>query len=690
MLKKKFQKRRILHYLNEFCIFLQNLQILTLFGVFLFFSSCEKKDYTEKLNFDDFLIEKNFTNEWYEIDVNSLNSETNIKYTKLKVFGTDLGGILLSNFLKSKTDFLFEIDCSAVDFGKSVGKKWLQGQKSLNSLILPESLLEIGDFSLSMCPNLVHLEFCSSIKVSEGAISWCERLRSVIFRQGCSFLDEKSLSDCKSLEKIGFGGEIKEFAKNAMTNLPSLSQIAAVDSGNFFSEHGILYKKNDKKAKLIRFPSRIGGKVKLPKLVESIESEALLSMVRVSEFEADGALKSIDGILYSADEKSLVAYPRLKDEKNFLLPSNVELILENSFCGNPYISLVVFPPSILEIRQGAFKNCVSLLKAEFPFSCTLIESDAFANCSTLEEVLFQNQNVKIGERVFANCISLKSINLPPRAAESNGILYSCSSLESVSISAQTKKIAQNAFLGCKSLKNIKLPDGILEIEKAAFANCSSLQSIFIPNSCKKICNESFELCKSLKFAFLGKIQHIGAFAFAFCESLEKIEIPSSCVEVGEGAFKCCSSLNRISVESGNSNFRNDGGILLSLNGSSLVAYPAGAKDSLFSIPIFVTKIEPSAFAGNKFLKKIEIPAGVEELKYDSFAECSALESISIPGTVKSIGAGAFRNCVSLKTAKIAEGVNVIGADAFANCPNLKNVFLPASLSKISEDAFRKK
>ena len=58
MLKKKFQKRRILHYLNEFCIFLQNLQILTLFGVFLFFSSCEKKDYTENLNFDDFLIEK--------------------------------------------------------------------------------------------------------------------------------------------------------------------------------------------------------------------------------------------------------------------------------------------------------------------------------------------------------------------------------------------------------------------------------------------------------------------------------------------------------------------------------------------------------------------------------------------------------------------------------------------------------
>lgn len=662
-----------------------------LFGAYFFaltilFSSCfEKKEFAPL----EFLSSKSVQEEileWTDVPLDELSLEILEKSSAIRVLGKDEGAKKIAEFLQNCQKQTISLDLSELDVGNSLDEKWIQGEKSIKSIILPKSLDKIGAFSISLCPNLEKIVFSSKVEVSEGAISWNKSLKSLIFENGASKICAGAICECSILESLSLGN--LDFLENsAIFALPALTEISA-NGEKFFAEDGALYEKQGENCTLVRFCARRGGTLKLAKGCNKIAEEALDSFVRVSAFEANGAIFSDDGVLYSGHGSILLAYPRLKGERNFLVPSSVQKINAGAFKSNPSLKSVVLPPSLLEIGEGAFAFCSSLSKIEIPLSCEKIKKSAFENCEKLKNVAILSPIVVFEERAFRSCSALEEIALPPKAAETNWIFDGCSSLKRVYVSSETRKIGEGAFRGCSSLSEISLPASIQTVCSESFKNCSSLRSVSLPLACTKVDSWAFSGCSSLSSVRLSKVQTLGDFAFEGCSALQTIEIPDPCESVGEGAFRGCSSLSKITVSSKNRFFRSDSGVLLSLNGSQLFAYPSGAKDEKYSIPIFVTKIEPSAFAGNRFLKNVQIPAGVEELRYDSFAECISLETVSIPGTVHSIGAGAFRSCTALNSAVLAEGVKVLGAESFSGCVSLRYAVLPRSLTEIGEGAFR--
>ncbi|MBQ9773817.1 MAG: leucine-rich repeat protein [Clostridia bacterium] len=142
----------------------------------------------------------------------------------------------------------------------------------------------------------------------------------------------------------------------------------------------------------------------------------------------------------------------------------------------------------------------SLARVEFLPSCTALGNYAFYECETLKEVVLPDGLRTIGVRAFDSCTALWSITLPD-------------SLTS---------IRENAFFGCQSLQTVKFGNGLKSIGVNAFYSCLSLREIDLPQSLKSLPASCFADCVSLQTVRLGGVTSVGAQAFRSCSAVKKV------------------------------------------------------------------------------------------------------------------------------------------------------------------------
>ena len=77
--------------------------------------------------------------------------------------------------------------------------------------------------------------------------------------------------------------------------------------------------------------------------------------------ENNTAYKSIDGSLYTKDEKTLIHCAIAWYDTHFTVPEGVESIRDSAFDGNYYnLKSVVIPDSVTSIGDSAFSDCYNL------------------------------------------------------------------------------------------------------------------------------------------------------------------------------------------------------------------------------------------------------------------------------------------------------------------------------------------
>ena len=112
------------------------------------------------------------------------------------------------------------------------------------------------------------------------------------------------------------------------------------------------------------------------------------------------------------------------------------------------------------------------------------------------------------------------------------------------------------------------------------------------------------------------ITYIGDYAFAKdgpddYGSIKYFIIPKSVKHIGIKAF-ANKGTDGIEVDPDNEHYSSIDGVLFNKDGTELLQYPLGRKDSTYMLPDSVVKIADSAFHNCKMLLQIIIPKGTKE------------------------------------------------------------------------------
>ena len=198
----------------------------------------------------------------------------------------------------------------------------------------------------------------------------------------------------------------------------------------------------------------------------------------------------------------------------------------------------------------------------------------------------------------------------------------------------------------------------------AFSYCSSLTSFDLPDLLLSIGDEAFTQCK-----------------------LTTLEIPASVTTIGDNPFILCSALTEITVHPENEYFSSQNGVLLTLDATKIIAYPAGKSDTAYACPETVTDIGNFAFYNCELLTNIDFPDLLNSMGYFAFYGCSSLKQVDLPDSLTIIRTSTFQFCRSLSTVKLPALLKSIENYAFEYCTSLTAIDLPASLISINSDVF---
>ena len=195
-----------------------------------------------------------------------------------------------------------------------------------------------------------------------------------------------------------------------------------------------------------------------------------------------------------------------------------------------------------------------------------------------------------------------------------------------------------------------------------------LTSINFPDSVTDIGEAAFWACLRLNIAIPNGIESIGRFAFYVC-ALDDVTIPASVTFIGDGAFSGCRPLSAIKVDANNQAYKAIDGVLFTKDGTELVAYPSGKKDSSYTVPNGVRIIKDNSYGSNTYLRSVVFSDSVTEIGFQSFSGCSNLKNISLGSGVIRIEHYAFAD-TGLTNVFIPSGVEKIVGSAFSGCSRL--------------------
>ena len=347
--------------------------------------------------------------------------------------------------------------------------------------------------------------------------------------------------------------------------------------------------------------------------------------------------------------------------------------------------------NVTSIGISAFSFNNNLISATIPEGVTNIGNSAFKSCFFMKSIILPDSITNIGKEAFMSCVCLTQITIPEKVTSiSDGVFDLCNNLAEVKIPEGVRSIGKNAFNTCDKLTNITIPENVTSIGESAFSRCKSLTNITIPEGVTKIENSTFSSCSSLTEIIIPeKVTSIGISAFKSCSNLTEITIPKGVSSIGNYAFENCSNLTEINVDSNNSKYSSENGVLFNKEKTSLNCYPAGKKDTTYIIPESVKCISDSAFTQCNNLTKIKMPNGLKTIEKRAFLGCKGLTEIIIPEGITSIEYMTFTGCTELKKVELPKGLKGIGESVFHGCSSLEKIILPKGLASIGVGAFRK-
>jgi len=545
---------------------------------------------------------------------------------------------------------------------------WYQKRDSIYNVVINDGVTSIGNYAFFDCSVLSNITIPYSVtSIGDLAFSSCSSLTAITIPDSVTIIGMGAFENCSGLTGI---------------TLPK--NITNIGSGTFFQ------------------CSKLSD-ITIPKGVNSIDGSAFAWCENLTDVYYDGTEREWNSIsigTYNEDltnatihyedlDVDIVESGTCGDNLTWTLDSEGTLTISGTgdMTGSPWdpysedIYKVIIKNGVTSIGNYAFEYCESLESITIPASVTSIGEGAFRYCSNLVSINLPESVTGIGDYAFYGCYSLGSITLPDGVTSiGKSTFYYCGSLTEINVDSNNPaytsvdgilfnkdKTELLCYPAGKTETTYEIPYGVTSIGEGAF-ECCNLESITIPEGVTSIGNYAFEYCESLESITIpASVTSIGESAFEWCVDLRSITLPDGVTSIGKRTFYYCGSLTEINVDSNNSAYTSETGVLFNKDKTELLCYPAGKTETTYEIPYGVTSIGESAFECCEYLRSITLPEGVTSIGESAFGCCLCLVSITLPDSIASIGDYAFYHCDLLVSITIPGSVTSIGRDVFGDC-----------------------
>ena len=240
----------------------------------------------------------------------------------------------------------------------------------------------------------------------------CQILRSVTIPEGITGIDSYTFFDCNNLESVHLPKSMKNFWGGCFASCNSLKAVTVDPDNPWFC--------------------------------------------------------SIDGVVYTKDQKELVFYPPGKDDEEFVIPEGCSVIDRYAFAYCENLKRIIVPSTVTDISYESILLCKGLVG--------VFVDERNATFSSIDGNLYS----KDGEKFLRLCVSVENINLtlPDGVVEvADGAAYYCKNLIAINLPESLTSIGKSSFSNCENLTNITIPENVTFIGSGAFSRCEQLSEV---------------------------------------------------------------------------------------------------------------------------------------------------------------------------------------------------------------------
>ena len=295
----------------------------------------------------------------------------------------------------------------------------------------------------------------------------------------------------------------------------------------------------------------------------------------------------------------------------------------------------------------------------------------------------------IADSAFANDQQLRQIMYPETLQTIGAYAFFGSGLVQAELPETVTDIGRYAFAGCADLQSVDWPAAATELPEGVFSGDVSLTEFTIPEGVTVIQPYALEGCKGLTALSLpDSVIEVKRAAFQGAEALQTLAVGTGLTALANDALNGCVSLTAITVESGNTHFVADEGVLYYADHAGIAKYPAAKAGAAYTVHANALVVEANAFADAQQLETVQLPTGLIQMGRGAFAR-SGLAGIDLSALseLQALPEEAFSGCESLSQVLLPAGLAGIGAEAFSGCYALARIDIPDAVESIGSSAF---
>lgn len=279
----------------------------------------------------------------------------------------------------------------------SIGYQAFYPGDGLTEVVIPDSVVYIAPRAFSGCQDLGYISVPGSVEtVGEYAFYNCNAAAFIFIAPGVRHIGANAFSHCDALMTVTLPDTIISLGTDAFSFNPNLDDFT------------------------------------IPLSVEQIEGNPIAGCGRLSDIRVDPNhpnLMLLDGVLFDKNERRLICYPAVKDEKTYTVPNGIYSIGNSAFRGNKYITEIEITSGVTEIGTYAFAGCAGLTDINIPEGVSTIRERTFLSCTSLAKIVIPDQVTEIEYDAFVSCDALESVTLSERVTNiRRGVFSRCPNL----------------------------------------------------------------------------------------------------------------------------------------------------------------------------------------------------------------------------------------------------------------------